>query len=355
MNLKTFALLTLALGVAACGKSNSSAQQAVIVSTVTADYRGSTEGKEFSFISKPFRSSELSFRVGGPVLDLDVYAGNRYAKGQVIARIDDRDFVIRRERAQAIYTQAQAEYERTAALYDKNSISKSAYDRTLAEYTAAKMALQTATNELNDTRLVAPFDGYVGEVFVEKYQDVKATQKVVTFVELDRLKVEAYVTQDVAFGGAGVKEISLCFDADPHSRHRARVIEISRSTTSNNLSYLLTAELPNKDGRLLGGMSGKIKIDLSSQSVDSTVVVPQQVLCHRPTVGDYVWVFDPVSSTVSRRVVSLGELLPGGLVAVEKGLERGELVAGSSLRFLSDKMVVSTKESHGKADQKRGL
>lgn len=353
MNLKTFVLLTLALGVAACGKSNNAATGVVIVNTVTADYASSASGQEFSFISKPFRSSELSFRVGGPILDLDVYAGNRYAKGQTIARIDDRDFVIRKERAQAAYTQAKAEYERIAALYDKNSISKSAFDRALAEQTSAKTALQAATNELNDTRLVAPFDGYVGEVFVEKFQDVKATQRVVTFVELDRLKVEAYVTQRVAFQGGKVKQLSLAFDADPTKDYTARVIEISKSTTNNNLSYLLTAELPNSDGHLLAGMSGRVKIELDNQSIDSTVVVPQAVLCHRPTLGDYLWVVDGATSKVSRRAVTLGKLMPGGMVAIEKGLARGEMVASSSLRFLSDDMVVELKNQESETDQKK--
>lgn len=110
----------------------------------------------------PFRTSELSFRVGGPISNFEVYAGNYYRKGEVIATIDDRDFLIRKEQTQAVYDQAKAEFERIGALYEKNNISASTYEKTKAEYTSAKTAFQTAANELNDTRLVAPFDGYVG-------------------------------------------------------------------------------------------------------------------------------------------------------------------------------------------------
>ena len=111
--------------------------------------------KEFSFIAKPFRTSELSFRVGGPISNFEVYAGNYYRKGEVIATIDDRDFLIRKEQTQAVYDQAKAEFERIGALYEKNNISASTYEKTKAEYTSAKTAFQTAANELNDTRLVA--------------------------------------------------------------------------------------------------------------------------------------------------------------------------------------------------------
>lgn len=353
MNLKTFLLIILACGAISCGGSGSAAAGSVIVNTVTADYAGGGLGQEFSFISKPFRSSQLSFRVGGPVLDLSVYAGNRYAKGEVIARIDDRDFVLARQRAQAAFTQAEAEYERTAALYDKNSISKSAYDRALLEYTSAKTALQKANNELSDTRLLAPFDGYVGEVFIEKYQDVRATQSVVTFEELDKLKIEAYVTQRVAFIGGDLKQVTLRFDADPSREYTARVVEISKSTTSNNLSYLLTAELPNQGGKLLAGMSGKVSVEMGSLGADSTVVVAQTALCHRPTVGDYLWVVDPATMCVSRREVTLGVMMPGGMMAIETGLAKGEMVANSSLRFLSDGMMIQTKKSKDNTSENR--
>ena len=64
--------------------------------------------KEFPFIARPFRTSELSFRVGGPIDRFDVYAGNQYERGNIIAEIDPRDFRIRKERAEAVYRQSKA-------------------------------------------------------------------------------------------------------------------------------------------------------------------------------------------------------------------------------------------------------
>lgn len=43
-------------------------------------------------------------------------------------------------------------------------------------------------------------------------------------------------------------------------------MEISKGTTRNNLSYLLTALLPNKEGKLLAGMSGKASLNTHSVS-----------------------------------------------------------------------------------------
>ena len=70
--------------------------------------------REFSFISKPFKETELSFRVGGPIDRFEVYAGNFYHRGDIIAEIDSRDFRIRKEQAEAIYNQAKAEFDQAA-------------------------------------------------------------------------------------------------------------------------------------------------------------------------------------------------------------------------------------------------
>ena len=233
-------------------------QQGMVVRVTQAVKPSEGDQKEFSFISKPFRTSELSFRVGGPIKRFEVYAGTYYKRGEVIAEIDPRDFRIRKERMEAQYNQAKAEYERIEVLYRKNNVSASTFEKAKAEYISAKTAYETAMNELNDTRLVAPFDGYVGEVYIEEFQDVKASQPVISFVDLGQLKLEAYVTQEIAFGRGNVREVELEFDAMPGKTYKAKVEEISKSTTSNNLSYLLTALLPNREEHLTAGMSGKL-------------------------------------------------------------------------------------------------
>ena len=66
------------------------------------------------------------------------------------------------------------------------------------------------------------------------------------------------------------------------------------------------------------------------------ITIPQTALNHRPTEGDYVWTVDNAAGKVSKRKIVLGELLPNGKVEVKGGLQAGETVAVSKLRFLSE-------------------
>lgn len=336
-------LSIILVGVSCNSGEKQSKKQNMIVHVAQAREGEADGNNEFSFIAKPFRSSELSFRVGGPISRFDVYAGNHYLQGQLIAEIDPRDFRIRKERAEAVYNQSKSEFERIETLYQKNNVSASTYEKAKADYTSAKTAFETASNELDDTRLIAPFNGYVGEVYIEKFQDVKATQPVISLVDIDQLRIEAYVTQDIAFRAPDIKQIQLRFDALPDTLFEARVMEISKSTTRNNLSYLLTAMLPNKDGKLLSGMSGRIFFGMDTDS-SPAISIPQTALCHRPGEGDYVWIVNPSDQTVSRRKISLGSIQKDGKATITGGVREGELIATSGLRFLSDGMTVELSQ-----------
>lgn len=334
-------ILLLSL-LSACGGGEKKTNEPIRIKVAEAEVTVPSSKREFSFISKPLKETELSFRVGGPIDRFEVYAGNFYHRGDIIAEIDSRDFRIRKERAEAIFNQSKAEFERIKVLYEKDNLSASVYEKARADYTSAKTAFESATNELEDTRLTAPFDGYVGEVFIEKYQDVKASQPIISFIDITQLKIEAYVTQDIALQAGQIKEAGICFDAQPETVYNAKVVDISKSTTRNNLSFLMTALLSNKQGEWPAGISGKVLLDVSCASLSPMVTVPQTALSHRPTEGDYVWTVDSREGKVSKRKVTLGALLPDGRVEVKNGLQAGETVAISKLRFLSEDISVET-------------
>lgn len=341
MRIEKFVWVAALLPVlAACsGNRERSGTEMIVKTEKTVRYSG-REGKEYAFISRPYRTSELSFRVGGPIDRFDVYSGNYYSRGSIIAEIDPRDFRIRKERTEAVYTQMKAEFARIQKLYEKNNISASQYEKTRADYMTAKTAFDMASNELEDSRLIAPFYGYVGEVYIEKFQDVKAAQPVLSLIDIDKLRIEVYVTQEVAAVARSLDSVEVRFDMYPDKVYKAPVAEVSKGTTRNNLSYLLTALLPNPDRELLAGMSGRVYVSTSVENGNAGVVIPQYALCHRPETGDFVWVVNEGTSEVGLQKVTLGDLLPDGKVLVTEGLSGNETIATSGLRFLSDGMKV---------------
>ena len=147
----------------------------------------------------------------------DVQQGQFFRKGQLIAAIDERDFVIQKQRTEALYRQAEVDYARISSLYAKDNISGMNYEQAKANYERTKADYEAAVNAWEDSRLYAPFDGYVQQAHIERYQDVKPSVPVVTFIDLSRIKVEAYVPEDMALQMRQKDSVAcvVCFNALP--------------------------------------------------------------------------------------------------------------------------------------------
>lgn len=345
---KSLVSMTILLGIYSCSaKKKEESVSDLTIKVNNVEYAITDQKEEFPFISKPFRTSELSFRVSGPLHQFDVIAGNYYKKGDVIAEIDPRDFKIRLEKAESKYLQAKSEFERIESLYNLSNISASTYEKAKADYSVSYTAYKTAKNELDDTKLIAPFDGYIGEVYMEKFQDVKATQPIISYIELNKLRIETYVPQHIVGLVNGSSIIEILFDAYPNDPKSAVILDISKNTTKNNLSYLMTSAFDNKDNKIFAGMSGKVVFNKNRNLDGNVPVIPQVALCHRPAIGDYVWIVDPVTQNVEMRIVKTGNLLPNGTIEINEGVNVGEKIAVSGLRFLSNEKKVNVIDESG--------
>ena len=148
------------------------------------------EVRTFPGTLHPARSSQLAFRVGGPLIHLPVEEGELVAAGSLLAEIDPRDFELavaelsaRLDAARATQELAVLHHRRQAQLVGRGHASRAILDeaiadrdRTAAETASLTQQLETARAALDDTRLIAPFDGRVARLHVEQHDYVSARQ-----------------------------------------------------------------------------------------------------------------------------------------------------------------------------------
>lgn len=330
--------LTLILcSLSSCKETANKEEQPTTVRTATAIETPKETTRSYTFISRPYRVTELSSRVGGPVKTFDVQNGQFFRKGELIASIDDRDYIIRQKRTATTLAQAESEYRRISALYERDNISAASFEKALADYEKAKTDYDDATNALNDTKIYAPFDGYVQRTHIEKYSDVKPSVPVVTFIDLSKVKAEAYITESMAssFHKKEQMDITAGFSTLPQKVFKPDETFVTQSTVDNNISYLLTLIIDNKDNSLMGGMTGSVYISYpysfsSSSSVIGTVVIPQAAVCNNKSEGEYVWKIE--DGNVARLTqVKTGRLTKGNNIEIISGLAAGDNIAVSKL------------------------
>jgi membrane fusion protein (multidrug efflux system) len=113
----------------------------------------------------------ISSRVAGTVVEVAVDDNQFVKKGQVLARLDPRDFQVQVDKVRADYDRSKADFDRVDALHKSFNgdvaISKEEYDQMRANVGIAKAALDDALNQLSYCTITAPEDGLVGDKTVE--------------------------------------------------------------------------------------------------------------------------------------------------------------------------------------------
>lgn len=130
--------------------------------------------KTFPGVTEASRNSVLAFRVAGQIEKLPARAGQVLSKGSLIAQLDQTPYLNVVADRQARFDLAKTRLTRTESLFTKKHVAKAALDEAKSNFAAAEVALKMAKDDLSYTRLVAPYDGVVAKISVERFQNVKA-------------------------------------------------------------------------------------------------------------------------------------------------------------------------------------
>lgn len=160
------------------------------------------------------RTTELAFRVAGPLVQVDVDPGTRVKKGQLLMQIDPRDFrdniavlEAQLEGAKASKVLAERDFERARTLFEQKVSAGADFDRARGAFDAAfsgvrslEAQLQIARHRLEDTSLKAPYSGVVIARKVENYEMIAAGKVVLEMQDISELKVEIRVPESELVG-----------------------------------------------------------------------------------------------------------------------------------------------------------
>ena len=116
----------------------------------------------------------MSFDVPGRLIEFPATQGMVFKFGELLGRLDETNFVARVDSARADFNNAHTELARRRQLHQRGVISRSELDGFQRANDVAEAALREAQRALDDTRMVAPFDGRVARTLVNNFQNVQA-------------------------------------------------------------------------------------------------------------------------------------------------------------------------------------
>jgi RND family efflux transporter MFP subunit len=336
--------------VVGCGGKDEGESAEVIRPVKTAVVTGFAEGEQ-TFPGRVEAGEKLlvSFRVPGRIIELPVRKGEAIGKGQLIARLDPRDYEIAVEEAKATFQRAEADFQRYKRLYETDAVPLADLDQRRSDRDVAKARLEEAEKNLSYTELRAPFAGMIGNRYVENHMDIKAQEQIVdlndtTSVEVKFNAAENLVAMMQQFGEQLDVKVFAEFDAARGRRFELALKEIAARADPQTQTFQLTFSMPQPgDISLLPGMTALVRMVASIKpgaSVEVPISVPAIAVVTSPDGDKIVWVVNADDMTVHARKVTIGSMRGTQAIEILEGLEGGERVVIAGLAQLSEGMKV---------------
>ena len=312
--------------------------------------KGSIAGR-----ARASQTVELSFRVGGPLVDRPVYVGDVVEEGALVARIDPTDYQSGVNRAQGVFDQARAALKRAEGDYrremnifkeDPGATSEAAIDRrrealssAQANVKSAQAALRSAENQLSYTYLKSPITGKVVNTYAENFETVQPKQRIVRILDNRHIKFDVDVPEQSISYLYSIQDLSVEFDAFPGVIVPATIAEVATEASQTTRTYRVTLLLEQPESiEILAGMVGKARATFDRgvlQQKDATRVPNSAVFSSAAGEKSFVWVVDPQSMVVSKREVIISGVSEFG-TQITSGIQAGEIIAIAGVHFLTD-------------------
>ena len=345
-----------AAGLLACDKEEPPPpERARPVKMLTVSENSSGITREYPGRIKAGQYSEMGFEVDGRVTEFVYREGAKVAEGAVLARLDPRDYQARYDSAIAKENHSKAERDRYKAMLDEEVVPLSEYELRLRMFEVKQAETREARKALEDTNLVAPFDGVMARKLVEEFENVLAKFPVLVMQNDDVLEIKVSVPErDLARGRAerrsdeeltAILKPRVIVSPIPDREFPASLKELANVADPTTRTFEATFSFPKpRDVSILGGMTARVVIDVLAEWGVRGLLVPSIAVVAGEGSGGAVFVIDESSLTASKRDVEMGELT-GDEIEIKSGLRPGEVIAISGIHQLRDGMPVLRYEN----------
>lgn len=331
----TMAAAVALVATAACKRSDTDGERSVAVQLFTVESGTSGSVSEYPGRVKAAEEVNMAFKVSGNLLRVLPEEGAYVRSGQLLAELDPRDYQLQYDATLAEYNKVKAEADRVIRLWGDSAVSADAYDKARYGLQQITAKLDNARNQLEYTRLTAPFDCYVQRRLFEPPSVVSAGMPVVMLISAGAPEVEINLPASAYRNRQHIAGFSARFGADAEAT-RLPLISYAPQANANGLYTVRLAVPSTAAERPTPGMSVMVSVQFdgtASTAKDTSVTIPSAALFESEG-RSMVWVY--ADSTVTAREVTVSALHVDGTATVSSGLQGGERVVSAGVHSLSE-------------------
>ena len=207
----------------------------------------------------PDEEVDLSFETSGKVVEINFEEGTPVKKGQLLAKVNDRQLQAQLQRLVSQLKLAEDRVFRQDALLKRDAVSKEAYEQVKTDLATLNADIEIVKANIALTELRAPFDGIIGlrQISVGSY--ASPTTIVAKLTKITPLKVEFSVPE--RYASQIKKGTNLNFRIEGKlDAFSAKVYAVESTIDPNLHQYTARALYPNTNRALLPGRYTSIQL-----------------------------------------------------------------------------------------------
>lgn len=308
------------------------ANQAVAIETAPVEQAPFIETIQLDGVIEAVRKATVSAQTSGQVLKVYFDVDDAVAPHELLVELDSTEHKARLVQAQASLKEAQAgladaqqNFQRIEGIHQRNLASQAQLDQAQnqlhaaeARQSRAQAAVAEAQQQLDYTRITAPYGGIMTERHVEEGAMVAVGQPLMSGLSLQELRVVTAVPQRYAASARISKTAQVSLGA-------GRILPTSNITfypyaDPTTHTFRVRLQLDNPAGDLFPGMLVKVNLPVAEREA---IYIPSSALVSRGELRA-VYVLDKQRKPRLRQI-RLGTNL-GAKIEVLAGLAAGEIL-----------------------------
>lgn len=302
--------------------------------------------KQFPGVIEENEEVNLAFRVAGPIKKIYVKEGDYVKKGQLIAEMDSRDYEVQKNAIEAQANQIESEYQRVEELNSRKSLADNDYEKMKAGKEMIEAKLKNADDQLKDTKLYAPFSGYITKVNFKEGELVNHGTPIASLIDVNILKVEIDVPASMFLMKDKITRID-CFQEDIPDKSFPLKLEANNIKANNNGLYRFYLQYtPSGKTKLVPGMNVSVNISYKAREKE-LLSIPLNAIFELDNKS-YVWLVN--DSIVNKQLVETCNIINNGMIGIVSGLQEDQKVVVGGLHLLNDNEVVKLVPQESKTN-----
>ena len=334
--IRTILTMMMLVALYSCGEKRQAVQEQTVRVKVQQIQTEAVNGEQgFSGTIEESSGASLSFAVSGTIKKIYVTAGQVVGAGQLIAELDPTTLNHAYTIAKTSLEQVQDTYNRMKELHDSGSLPEMQWIQIENELKSAIASEAMSKKSLNDTKLYAPFSGFIASKDAEIGQNSAPGMPIVKLVSIGNVKVKISVPEDDVQRIAKGSSMKIIVPALNNREFSGRVTERGVSADPRSRTYEVKATIQNSDGQLLPGMICQTFTNYMQGTTG--VFVPANLVQLDGDNKTFVWVVNG-GKAVKREITISSETAQGAQVS--GGLSAGDQIIVAGQQKVSNGMKV---------------